>query len=317
MYDGTIHYFNKTYIINVWPVRAGQDNSPNIIYPANIWKTGQTITYAQGDDGEIQAGVAWPNPRFGDQGNGPVVDNLTGLAWTKDPYTPGPYICNPGIHKTWQDALDHVACLNTNIYLGYNDWRLPNRKELESLFDYSQWHPALPAGYPFAGGNLSDSFWSSTTYISWAKYAYHVHTDDGPVFNYLKGGLFYVWPVRGGDVTRTVEIDFKPGSSLNNINPKSKGKIPVAILSTQEFYAPDMVNKDSLTFGATGFEDSLAFCNEPEDINGDGLRDLTCHFYTQEAGFQCGDTEGILMGETVGGTPIEGSDSVRIIPCNN
>jgi len=115
-----------------------------------------------------------------------------------------------------------------------------------------------------------------------------------------------------------IAIDIKPGSSPNSIDPKSKGKIPVAILSTQEFYAPDMVNQDSLTFGFTGDEDSLAFCNpKGEDVDGDGLRDLVCHFYTQDAGFQCGDTEGILKGETVDGKPFEGSDSVRIIPCNN
>ena len=39
-----------------------------------------------------------------------------------------------------------------------------------------------------------------------------------------------------------IYLDIKPGSSPNSINPQSKGKIPVAILSTQEFFAPDMVN---------------------------------------------------------------------------
>lgn len=127
------------------------------------------------------------------------------------------------------------------------------------------------------------------------------------------GGATPAFAVYG---TPPFSIDINPGSSPNNINLKSKGKIPVAILSTQEFYAPDMVNKDSLTFGYTGVEDSLAFCNpKGEDVNGDGLKDLVCHFYTQETKFQCGDTEGILMGETVDGTPIEGKDSVSIAPC--
>jgi len=113
-----------------------------------------------------------------------------------------------------------------------------------------------------------------------------------------------------------VAIDIKPGSDPNSINPKSQGKIPVAILSTQVFYAPEMFNKDSLTFGTTGDEDSLAFCNHRgEDINGDGMRDLVCHFYTEETGFLCGDTEGVLKGMAMDGTPIEGRDSVRIIPC--
>jgi hypothetical protein len=112
-----------------------------------------------------------------------------------------------------------------------------------------------------------------------------------------------------------IGIDVKPGSDRNSINPKSKGKIRVAIFSTEEFDAPSQVDQDSLTFGATGDEDSLAFCNRPKDIDGDGLKDLICRFYTELSGFQCGDTEGTLRGLTKGGTPIEGKDSVRIRPC--
>ncbi|MBV6341840.1 hypothetical protein HWQ67_09605, partial [Candidatus Magnetobacterium casensis] len=44
-------------------------------------RTGQTSTYATGDDGAIQAGVAWPSPRFTAATN-TVTDNLTGLVWT-------------------------------------------------------------------------------------------------------------------------------------------------------------------------------------------------------------------------------------------
>jgi len=47
-----------------------------------------------------------------------------------------------------------------------------------------------------------------------------------------------------------------------------------------------MVNKDSLTFGPTGDEDSLPFCNHHgEDINRDGSEDLISHFFTEETGF--------------------------------
>jgi hypothetical protein len=113
-----------------------------------------------------------------------------------------------------------------------------------------------------------------------------------------------------------VTIDVKPGSFPNSINPKSKGKIPVAVLSSPDFDATSDVDQDSLTFGRTGDEDSLAFCSSsPEDVNDDGLYDLVCHFYTQHTGFECGDTEGILKGQSVDGVPIEGSDSVKIVPC--
>jgi hypothetical protein len=112
-----------------------------------------------------------------------------------------------------------------------------------------------------------------------------------------------------------VAVDIKPGSDVNAINPQSNGKIAVAIPSTPSFDAPTQVDEGSLTFGRTGNEQSLAFCNGGlEDINGDGLADLVCHFYTPLTGFQSGDTVGILKGETVNGLLISGDDSVRIVP---
>ncbi len=114
-------------------------------------------------------------------------------------------------------------------------------------------------------------------------------------------------------VTRV--IDIKPGSRENTINRKSEGKIPVAILSTPDWSAPAKVKRDanSLTFGHDGTERSLAFCNEDaEDVNGDGLPDLVCHFSTQLAGFQAQDTFGYLNGRTDEGA-FTAKDSVRIV----
>jgi hypothetical protein len=110
-------------------------------------------------------------------------------------------------------------------------------------------------------------------------------------------------------------IDIKPDSYPNSINPRSKGKIPVAILSSMDFDAPTEVDTESLTFGPIGDEESLAFCSRSaEDVNDDGYEDLVCHFYIRNAEFLCGDSEGILIGKTVDETPVEGSDSVRIVP---
>lgn len=111
-----------------------------------------------------------------------------------------------------------------------------------------------------------------------------------------------------------VTIDIKPGESPNRINPKSGGKIPVAILSANDFNAFSRVDPNSLTFGRTGDEKSLALCHA-EEINGDGRIDLACNFNTQDTGFQCGDSKGLLKGKTKEGIPIEGSDSVSIGPC--
>jgi len=138
-----------------------------------------------------------------------------------------------------------------------------------------------------------------------------------------------VWNAGGGSTGVRVELtsatadpamvhvllDIKPGDDPNPINPGSKGKVPVAILSTAGFDAPAAVAVASLTFGRTGNEPSLAFCNTAgEDVNSDGLNDLVCHFYTQKTGFDAGSTEGIIKGKTMDGVPLEGQDSIQIVP---
>jgi hypothetical protein len=131
----------------------------------------------------------------------------------------------------------------------------------------------------------------------------------------------------------TVDIDIKPDDSRNRINPRSHGTIPVAILSTPSFDAIALVDRSTLRFGRTGSEQSLAFCNTSaddrrrddeeegdddagdsgEDVNGDGLRDLVCHFFTQATDFRFGDTRGVLTGKTISGTSFIGSDAVRVV----
>lgn len=196
---GLVGDYNKSAKIYVWPVRSGQcgslDNSA-ICLP----KTGQTTSYATGDDGDLGKGAGWPEPRFICNGDGTVTDNLTGLTWTKDTKTPGLVACGPGTYKTWQEALNYVTCLNTNTYLGHNDWRLPNINELYSLVDRSKYSPALPIGYPFAGVQ-SGNYWSSSTLASSTISAWVVDIGSGRVATddkYSSYYNYYVWPVRGG-----------------------------------------------------------------------------------------------------------------------
>jgi hypothetical protein len=112
-----------------------------------------------------------------------------------------------------------------------------------------------------------------------------------------------------------VAIEIKPGSSGAPINPGSRGTIPVAVLSSSTFDATTAVDRTSLSFGATGNETSLAACDPGgQDVNGDGLPDLVCHFDTDRTGFQSGNTVGVLQGKVTGGITIVGTASVRIVP---
>lgn len=118
----------------------------------------------------------------------------------------------------------------------------------------------------------------------------------------------------------TVQIAIKPdddgdaaGTTTPKINLASKGKIPVAILSSSTFDATQ-VDVSSLSFGATGSELSLAFCDrEGEDVNNDGMPDLVCHFQVALAGFKVGDTTATLMGHTKTGVPIRGSAAITVV----
>jgi 6-phosphogluconolactonase (cycloisomerase 2 family) len=111
----------------------------------------------------------------------------------------------------------------------------------------------------------------------------------------------------------TVQIDIRPGDNNNEINLKSHGKVVVAILSSSTFNAP-AADMTSLTFGHTGDENSLAFCDtNRQDANHDGLPDLVCTFYTDKTNFQKGDSMGILKGK-LNGAVFQGTDSVHIVP---
>ena len=178
--------------------QTGQDKC----YNAN---GGEVYCPGTGQDGDFQAGVVWTTPRFFSDGAGTRTDSLTGLMWTLNANAPGPSACSPGMAKTWQGALDYVKCLNTNNYLGFNDWRLPNIIELRSLTNAGQKYWLSSEGFT----NLQSSYWSSTTMtdVANAAAAYSYSFDDGTIGRLSKNSSqdpfasnIAAWPVRDGQV---------------------------------------------------------------------------------------------------------------------
>jgi TolB protein len=109
-------------------------------------------------------------------------------------------------------------------------------------------------------------------------------------------------------------IDIRPGSTFNQVNPHSNGRIQVAILSTRNFDAPKLVDRKSLTFGRTGAENSLSSCaRHAVDVNGDGIPDLVCRFDLRMTGFRAGDNIGVLRFNDSNGKPFEGRDSITTV----
>ena len=206
--SGTTYYYVVT-AINTY----GESSESNEIFviplaPISLPKTGQTTCYdstgniipcaGTGQDGELQKGVAWPDQRFTDNGDGTVTDNLTGLVWTKDANAPGPPACSPATTKRWQGALDYVACLNTNNYLGYTDWRLPNISELESLVNAEQPNTATWLNTQGFSNVQGAFYWSSTSWASYSIDAWIIYMWNGHIGSYNKSDVSYVWPVRSG-----------------------------------------------------------------------------------------------------------------------
>ena len=164
--------------------------------PAQVSKTGQVTPYVAGDDGVLQPGVVWPVPRFTNNGNGTVTDNLTGLVWMQN--------ANCWERQTWTNALAKVAGLNAGSQscTGYTtgthtNWHLPTKRELMSLIDSGRSYPALPSGHPFSGVQ-TNNYWSSTTNANNTSNAWYVDLNNGYVNGYDKTISSYVWPVRGG-----------------------------------------------------------------------------------------------------------------------
>jgi len=112
-----------------------------------------------------------------------------------------------------------------------------------------------------------------------------------------------------------VGVDIKPGESPNTINLKSRGVLPVAILSTSAFDARSVAPETVVLAGA---HVRLKGNGDPavslEDVNGDGLLDLILQFDTQSLEITSSDAQANLTGRTTDGLKIIGHDEIKIVP---
>ena len=186
----------------------------DFIVPADVPETGQSNCYdayghmidctGTNQDGDKQPGLASPELRFQDNGDGTVTDNLTGLVWLKAPN------CG-GLEREleWEEALYYCENLNSGecgLADGSEagDWRLPSVKEFQGLISFGNFYPAIESGHPFVGVLTSYSdyweynwYWSSTTHAYFTRKAWCVGMDFGTVDARDKLYGCGVWPVRG------------------------------------------------------------------------------------------------------------------------
>ena len=212
-WSSTTYYSNPSYawllrIYNGMESRADKSKSHyilpvrGIVYEnpvAELPKTGQTMNYAEGDDGLFRAGIEWPTPRYTDNGDGTVTDSLTGLMWLKDAGC---------LKNRWNDSLNIIVDFNTSpqryacsgYFANYDDWRMPNVKELESMINYET---SDAAGWLNSAGFANvkySSYWSSTTSRKSAAQAWMINMKKSGKLLKNKKSNYYAWPVRGGNV---------------------------------------------------------------------------------------------------------------------
>lgn len=168
--------------------------------PGLVAKSGQTVTVGipAGQDGDLQKGATWPSPRFAafdllTAGYG-ITDYLTGLIWQNPVHPSG----NTNA-VNWSQALQYCNDLKTTTLFGaeYDNWRLPNVKELQSLIDYNQASPALPTGHPFSDVKTTGEYWTSTHWMTSGEFeAWYTKMTSGNSEGAFKADSKWVWYVR-------------------------------------------------------------------------------------------------------------------------
>jgi hypothetical protein len=169
------------------------------------------------DDGALRAGARL---RFRDNRDGTLSDLTTGLMWEKKcdrcdslHAESSTYLwSSDGTGGVIWDWIDQVNLEGGTGFAGYDDWRIPNVKELLSIIDYERFNPAV--GRAFDGDrcglgctDLTDpacnctaltGYWSATTLAHDTDRALVVTFNLGLIGDASKVNLAAVRAVRGG-----------------------------------------------------------------------------------------------------------------------
>ena len=149
-------------------------------------------------------GQEYGNNNFVDNGDGTITDLSTGLMWQKEDSKQG---------MNWENALAHAENLNL---AGYNDWRLPNAKELQSIVDYSRspsTHNSAAIDPIFQITSIIDEggdknypfYWTSTTHENLQDGGNAVYVAFGEALGWIENpsGDFELMDVHGAGAQRS------------------------------------------------------------------------------------------------------------------
>lgn len=210
--------------------------------------SGQTTSFVAADDGDLMAGAPLA---YVDNGDGTVTDLNTTLTWEKkvsldgigdafalhdadnrypwfgscslsgatcgsDVDCPVAESCDVGDLQTPSPngltIFEWVALMNSSVFAGFNDWRVPNVRELQSIVDYGTFSPSVGLALhefgcgvgcsditdPACSCTVSANYWSSSTFASSSTGAWGVNFGSGLVNANAKTSTLFVRAVRGG-----------------------------------------------------------------------------------------------------------------------
>jgi len=285
----------------------------------------------------VRGGPNWPDnlsERLVIESDEVVIDTTTNLSWQRVDGGPG---------RDWNAAAEYCEAL---ILDEYDDWRLPEIEELQSIVDYTGDDPS--AGPEFFNSVLGE-YWSHTLKAgdestAWSVYfphglveAYHAIGYSGNIYTRCVRGDFEIFidepPPPEPEFDGVVLVDIKPRGCKNRLNVRAKGFLRVAILGTDTF---DVASIDPASVRLEGVAPRRATIKDlsaPVDpisqegicleqclpTEPDGFPDLILRFRKQAIVKQLGEVDHdeclvlTLTGARVDGTPIEGEDVVRII----
>ena len=173
-------------------------------------KTGQTISYLTGDDGDLEAGRAVSfsvlngnNPfgntnRFTDELGGQTYTNAIVIDWTSyDGSTVLGWYIGDGATRTWANYISWANTLTVGTFL--TGWRACNFNELNLI-----WDKGLTSPFNYSPFNISGRlYWSSTT-VRNSTVSAHVVQQNGLANIASKTALYYCFAVRNFTVTGTI-----------------------------------------------------------------------------------------------------------------
>ncbi|MDO6684057.1 MULTISPECIES: Lcl C-terminal domain-containing protein [unclassified Agarivorans] len=139
-----------------------------------------------------------PDSRFVDNNDQTVSDLDTNLMWARCTLgrTWDGSTCNGAAQtKSWNQAVEEGP---NSTLAGYNDWRLPNIKELSYLIEYNCYSPAINETFFSSEQGISMPFWTATPDSYNASKAWFINFINGQVGLDKKDDDYGVRLVRGG-----------------------------------------------------------------------------------------------------------------------